>query len=521
MFIPLTPIRFLHRAVDLYPEKIGVVDGNREFTYAQFGERCERLAAALPQQGIEGGDRVAYLSFNAHPLLEGYFGVPQARAVLTPLNVRLSAPELIHLLNHSGAKMLIFETEFAPLVERIRKECPSITRYVGPDSYEEMLGSAKPERADSFLYDENSIAELFYTGGSTGRPKGVMLSHRTLYLHAMAGAMLAKEPESAVDLYTIPLFHANGWGHAHMATLLGIKQVLMRGFDPRKVFELIEQHQATQMNLIPVMAYLLLQVPNASEYDRSSMRDIHVGGAPCSAPLVERMERLFPNARCVTGYGLTETSPFLSYPPPKRVAQEEDQDRWARQASVGWPIAGARLRVVDANMRDVPRDGEAIGEIVAMGDNVMDGYYHDPEGTKAAISDHWLRTGDLGVWNADGSIRFVDRSKDLIISGGENISSLEVENAIAAHPAVLECAVIGAPDAQWGERPVAIVVLKTGQTVTAEDLLACAADRLARFKLPREIEIRKEPLPRSATLKVLKMMLREKYWQGHTARVQG
>jgi fatty-acyl-CoA synthase len=384
-----------------------------------------------------------------------------------------------------------------------------------------MLASAKPERADIFGYDENSIAELFYTGGSTGTPKGVLFSHRTLYLHALSGAMLATEPETAVDLYTIPLFHANGWGHPHMATMLGIKQVLLRGFDPETVFALIDRHRATQMNLIPVMAHMLLQVPNASRYDCTSMRDIHVGGAPCSAQLVERMERLFPNARCITGYGLTETSPFLSYPPPKKTAQEEDRERRARQASVGWPVMGAALRLVDSNMRDVPRDGVTIGEIVAMGDNVMDGYYNNLAGTAAAISNHWLRTGDLGVWNPDGSVRFVDRRKDLIISGGENISSLEIETAIAAHPAVLECAVVAAPDAKWGERPVAIVVPKPDQSPTAAELLAFLRDRLAGFKLPREIEIREERLPRSSTLKVQKMRLREKYWRGLPTRVHG
>lgn len=526
MFIPLTPIRFLHRAVDLYGEKIGVVCGNRQFTYSQFGDRCQRLAAALPLQNIEPGDRVAYLSFNTHKLLEGYFGIPQAHAVLAPLNVRLSILELVQLLNHSGAKMLIFEKEFAPHIARFRSECPAIARYVGADdaaeadlTFEEMIASGEPKRADIFDYDENSIAGLFYTGGSTGTPKGVMLSHRTLYLHAISGAILSKDPETAVNLYTIPLFHANGWGNPHMATLLGITHVLLRGFDPAAVFASIEQHRATQMNLIPVMAHMLLQFPTALAYDRTSMRDIHVGGAPCSPQLFERLERLFPNAHCVNGYGLTETSPFLSYPPPKKTDQEEDSERRARQASIGWPIMGASLRVVDEHLHDVPRNGAAIGEIVAMGDNVMDGYYADPAGTAASMVGPWLRTGDLGVRNPDGSIRFVDRSKDLIISGGENISSLEVETAVLAHPAVQECAVVSAPDEKWGEVPVAIVVPKPNESLTSEDLLAFLPQRLARFKLPKRVEIRQQPLPRSSTLKVQKMTLREKYWQGHSTRV--
>lgn len=527
MFIPLTPLRFLHRAIDLYGDKIGVICGEQAFTYAHFGERCERLAAALAIQGIEPGDRVAYLSFNTHQLLEGYYGVPQAGAILTPLNVRLSAAELIYLLNHSGAKMLIFEANFAPLIARLRAECPAIARYVGAEdateadsSYEDLLASGKPERANIFDYDENATAELFYTGGSTGTPKGVKLNHRTLYLHAMSAAILKREPETAVDLASVPLFHANGWGHAHVATMLGVKQVLMRGFDPGNAFALIEKHRVTQLNLVPIMAHLLLHFPNADGYDCTSMRDVQVGGAPCSARLLERLEKLFPNARCVTGYGLTETSPFLCYPPPNRAPQEEaDEDRRKRLASIGWPTMGSQLRVVDADFRDVPRDGTTVGEIVAMGDIVMDGYYNNPEETASAFAGAWLRTGDLALWTADGTIRFVDRSKDVIISGGENISSLEIETAVAAHPAVLECAVVAAPDDRWGEAPVAIVVPKADAELTPEQLMHFLSERLARFKVPRNIELRKEPLPRSGTLKVQKMLLREKYWRGYLARV--
>jgi fatty-acyl-CoA synthase len=517
MFIPLTPIRFLHRAMDLYGAKTGVVCGTREFTYADFGERCERLADALGLEGVEAGDRVAYLSLNTHKLLEGYFGVPQARAVLTPLNVRLAPAELVHLLNHAGAKVLIFEKDFAPLVARLRLLCPAITRFVGADdsaeadlSYEELIASGKPRRADIFSYDENSIAELFYTGGATGTPKGVTLSHRTLYLHALSGGMLAREPETAVDLYTIPLFHANGWGHPQIGTMLGIKQVMVRRFEPVNVLRLIDEYQATEMTLIPVMAQMLLNVSDAQSFVRTSMRDIHIGGAPCPQPLIAAMERLFPNARCVTGYGLTETAPFLSYPPPGK-AGEDDVSRRARQGSFGWPVMGASLRIVDDHMQDVPRDGTTIGEIVAMGDNVMDSYFRDAELAAAAFFGPWLRTGDLGVWKKDGTMQIVDRSKDLIISGGENISSLEVESAIAGHPAVLECAVIGVPDEKWGEVPIAIVVGKPGAIFTKEDLLVFLRERLTRFKMPRDILIRTEPLPRSGTLKVQKALLRQQY----------
>jgi fatty-acyl-CoA synthase len=526
MFIPLTPLRFLHRAIDLYGEKIGVISGDAEFTYGEFGERCERLASALATHGIQQGDRVAYLSFNTHQLAEGYFGVPQARGVLTPLNVRLSPGELVYQLNHSGAKMLIFEQDFAPLIWRFRIECPAIQRYVsignatGADlEYEELIAAGRAERADIFSFEENTIAELFYTGGSTGTPKGVMLSHRALYLHAMSAAMLKREPEIAVNLASIPLFHANGWGFVHIATMLGIKQVLMRGFDAAMTFGLIQKHGVTHLGLVPVMANMLLHFAKADTYERGSVLDIAVGGAPCTPQLFERLERLFPNARVVTGYGMTETAPFLCFPPPKKTHEEQDEPRRRRQSSVGWPAMGAQVKVMDGKGREVPRDGKTVGEICAMGDNVMDGYLDDPAATAAAFSGQWLRTGDLAVWHADGTIGFVDRIKDVIVSGGENISSLEIETAILNHPAVLECAVVSAPDAQWGESPVAIVVPKAGAELNGEELISFLSERLTRFKLPRTIEFRAEALPRSVTLKVKKMLLREKYWQGERARV--
>src|SRR5581483_9901525 len=501
MFIPLTPLRFLHRAVDLYGAKIGIVSGDFEFTYAQFGERCERLATALNRHGIEPGDRVAYLSFNRNELVEGYFGVPQARGILTPLNVRLSPAELVFLLNHSGAKMLIFEKDFAALIPRFRAECPSIRRYVctgeSPEAdltYEELIASGTPERADVFPFDENAIAEWFYTGGSTGTPKGVTLSPRALYLRALSAAILQRDPETAVNLASVPLFHANGWGFVHIACMLGIKQVLMRGFDPATTFALIQKHHVTHLALVPVMANMLLQFPDADAYERASVLDIAVGGAPCTARLFDRLERLFPNARVVTGYGMTETAPFHCFPPPKQTQQEEDEPRRKRQSSIGWPAMGAQVRVVDADGRNVPRDGRTVGEIVAMGDNVMDGYWGDPATTATAFSGHWLRTGDLAVWHADGTIGFVDRNKDVIISGGENISSIEVETAILSHPNVLECAVVSAPDDKWGEVPVAVVVAKPGAELTSEELIEFLSQRLARFKLPRIVEFRSESL---------------------------
>jgi fatty-acyl-CoA synthase len=528
MFVPLTPVRCLHRAVDVFPDKTGVVCGAERFTWSQFGQRCEKLATALAKEGVQAGDRVAFLSFNNHQLLEGYFGVPQARAVLMPLNVRLSPPELVGILNHAGVSTLIFENDFAPLVERLRPLCPSIRRYVTVNesipvadlTYEELIAQGRPERADVFAIDENSIAELFYTSGSTGTPKGVALSHRTLYMHALSVALLHREPQTAVELHTIPLFHANGWGHAQACTLLGITQVMVRRFEPGLVFRLIQEHRATGMSIVPTMAQALLNAPGLAGADLSSLRSIMIGGAASSPELIERMEKAF-NCECWAGYGLTETSPVLTTAFAKNGTYASDEERWRRQAMTGWPVPGVTLRVVDLHMNDVPRDGKSIGEIVAMGDHVMDGYYREPQATAAVMTGPWLHTGDMAVWDEDGYIQIVDRSKEIIVSGGENISSLEVEKAIYAHADVLECAVVAAPDDKWGEVPVAIVVCRPGATLTQEELIEFLRARLGRFKMPHAVEFREEPLPKTGTGKIRKIDLREKYWQGRTRRVQG
>src|ERR1700720_3423879 len=320
MLVPLTPIRCLHRAVDLFGKKIGIVSGERQFTYAEFGERCERLATALPKEGVQHGDRVAYVNFNNHQLLEGYFGVVQARAIVMPLNVRLSPLELTNILNHSGARMLLFENDFVPLVEMLKPACRGIERFVTLNdkvpiadlTYEELLDKGRPGRADIFGFDENAIAELFYTSGSTGTPKGVMLGHRTLYLHGIAVASLFREPETIVDLHTIPMFHANGWGRPQASTMLGVKQVMVRRFEPTFVFQLIQEHKATDMSLVPTMANALLNAPDLGQYDLSSMQRIMLGGAASSPELVERIERAFPGSEAFGGYGLTETAPVLT-----------------------------------------------------------------------------------------------------------------------------------------------------------------------------------------------------------------
>jgi fatty-acyl-CoA synthase len=528
MFVPLTPVRCLYRGVDLYGKKVGVVSGASRITYAQFGERCERLAAGLIAEGVQPGDRVAYLSFNNNALLEGYYGVVMARGVVMPLNVRLTPPELIAILNHSEARVLIFENDFAPLVEHIRKACPAIARYVGIDEgpladlkYEELLGRGRIERPDILSFDENAIAELFYTSGSTGTPKGVTLSHRTLYLHALAVAGTFNHDDTAVELHTIPLFHANGWGRPQASTMMGIKQVMVRRFEPTVVFRLIQEEKATAMSLVPTMANALLNAPDLGNFDLSSLKEIHVGGAAASPELIGRLEEAF-HCSAMGGYGLTETCPVASSARRKGTVEYADEaDRLAHQAMAGWPIPGVEIRVVDLNMKDVPRDMQTVGEVVIRGDEVMDGYYKDPQGTAAGMTHGWFHSGDMAVWDDENYIHIVDRKKDIIISGGENISSLEVEKAIFAHPAVLECAVVAAPDNKWGEIPAAFVVLKPGRELTAEELCEFLGARIARFKIPRTFEFLDTPLPKTGTGKIVKRELREMFWVGRTKRVQG
>jgi fatty-acyl-CoA synthase len=529
MNIPLSPVRCLYRGVDLYGRKTGIISGNCRYTYNEFGERCERLAAGLAAAGLRPGDRVAYLSFNNNQLLEGYYGVVMAHGVVMPLNVRLTPAELSAILNHAEARMLIFENDFAPLVEHLRQACPSIEQYITINdkipladvTYDELLNQGRGERPDILAIDENAIAELFYTSGSTGTPKGVMLSHRTLYLHALSVAGSFNHDDNAVELHTIPLFHANGWGRPQASTMMGLKQVMVRRFEPCGVFRLIQEEKATAMSLVPTMANALLNSPDLGSYDVSSLQDIHVGGAAASPELIARLEAAF-HCNVMGGYGLTETAPVATSARTKgTVKYADEQDRLKHMAMAGWPIPGVEIRVVDPHMHEAPRDMQSIGEVVVRGDHVMDGYFREPQATAAVMSGAWFHTGDMAVWDEENYIHIVDRQKDIIISGGENISSIEVEKAIFAHDCVLECAVVSAPDAKWGEIPVALVVLKPGRSLTQDELLDFLQTRIAKFKIPRRLEFTETPLPKTGTGKIVKRELRERFWKSTSRRVQG
>ena len=527
MKLPLTPIRCLYRGVDLYGKKVGVVSGSQRYTYDQFGERCERLASGLLAEGARQGDRVAFLSFNNNQLLEGYYGAPSIRAIAMPLNVRLQPSELTAILNHAEPAILVFENDFAASAQQLRAACPTVRRWISIDgpcpeadfTYDELLSRGRIDRPDLRSFDEDEIAELFYTSGSTGTPKGVMLSHRTLYLHALAVGGTFNHDDNAVELHTIPLFHANGWGRPQTAVMNGLKQVMVRRFDPAHVLRLIQDESATAMSLVPTMANALLNCSALGQFDTSTMEEIHIGGAAAAPELIAQMEAVF-RCRIIAGYGLTETCPVATSARTKCTVQyASEDDRIRHMAMAGWGLPGCEIRVVDLRMNDVPRDMESVGEVVIRGDNVMDGYFREPKATEAVMSGDWLHTGDMAVWDHESYIHIVDRKKDIIVSGGENISSIEVEKAICAHPAVMECAVVAAPDQKWGEVPAAVVVVKNGLHMDREELMAFLAGRLAGFKLPRIVQFTTQPLPKTGTGKILKRELRETYWLGKQVRV--
>jgi fatty-acyl-CoA synthase len=523
MNIPLTPLRFLRYAEQQFPRRTAIVCNRDRFTYAQFADRVGRLAGALRQNGIQPGDRVAFLSANCHRLLEAYYGVLEAGAVLLPLNIRLAPAELSYILNDSGATILFVEKQFLGLAESFRKDNPSAKIFCQLDgnpeapwlfsrNYEALLAAATPYRADMMTIDENAVAELFYTSGTSANPKGVMLTHRNIYLHALHVCVGFQIESGAVELHTIPLFHANGWGVAHFLTLLGGKHVMMQRFDPREVFRLIEAEGVNACSLVPIMATTLVNCPERPNYNLSSLRRVVIGGAASSPTLVREVEEKL-GCECFSGYGLTETSPSLTISPMKSGLGWEGEQRYVGQAMTGYAFPGVEIRVVDVNDNDVPHDGQAIGEIVARGDGVMEGYWRQPEASAEALRGGWFHTGDMATINENGYLLIVDRKKDIIVSGGENISSLELEKAILAHPAVLEAGVIPVPDEKWGEVPKALVVLKPDAATTEGELIEFCRSRLSHYKCPRSIEF-VASLPKTGTGKILKKDLRKKYWQG-------
>lgn len=525
MFVPLTPLEYKRRAVKNFGDKTGVIDGERRFTYREFGQRADRLAGALRALDVAPGDRVAFISYNTHHLLEAYYGVVQAGCVLTPINIRLSADEIATVLDHCGATVLCYHRDFQGIVDRVRPGLTSLRHGIiieGEDpeahQYETLLNRATPDPGPDILQvDENAVCELFYTSGTTGRPKGVSLTHRCLALHALYFNVTMRLSDADRMLHVVPLFHVNGWGTPQALTAVGGTHVMLRRVVAQDILRLIERERITLLLGVPTIYNMLVNEPTIGTFDLTSLRRAVSGGAPASPSLIRLMEEKL-GCLCVVGYGLTETSPLLSKALPKAHLGGGAEEDLRRRSTTGFEAIGVSMRVVDGDGRDVPADGITVGEIVAQSNVVMDGYYRDPEGTAAVIRDGWFHTGDMAVVDAEGYVTIVDRKKDIIISGGENISSVEIEKTLTAHPAVFECTVIAVPDERWGETPKALVVLKPGQQSTAEEILGHCRRHLAGFKVPSSVEFR-ESLPKTGTGKIMKHELREPYWRGYEKRV--
>jgi fatty-acyl-CoA synthase len=526
----LTPLLFMERAIRVHGHRPAAVYGRRRLTYAELGARVQRLAGALGRAGVRPGDRVAFLAPNVPALLEAHFGVALAGAVLVAINTRLNAAEVGYILDHSGARMLFADAELAsglgPVSDRgVPREVVTIADpEFAPDGspgpagveYEAFLDVAADE-VPWRVSDEDALYSINYTSGTTGRPKGVMYTHRGAYLNALSEIIAHRLDASSAFLWTLPLFHCNGWCFPWALTAAGARHVLLRKVDPPLVWRTIHAERVTHFNGAPTVLTMLINDPAAPRERLARTIRIATGGAPPSPTLLAQWEAI--GAEITHLYGLTETYGPHTYcdwqPEWDDLAPEERARLRARQ---GVPSAVAcEVRVVDEAMRDVPADGQMLGEVVMRGNNVMRGYFEDPHATEAAFEGGWFHSGDVAVMHPDGYIELRDRKKDIIISGGENISTIEVEQAIARHAAVLEVAVIAVPDDKWGEVPKAFVTLKAGARCSEAEIVEHCRAVLARFKCPRYVEF--GPLPKTSTGKVQKFILRETEWRGHDKRI--
>ncbi len=505
---PLTPTTFLDRSALVFADRTVVIDGERRFTYRQFHERCERLAGALIERGVDPGDRVAVLAPNNRIPLEAHNGVPKAGAVLVAMNYRLAPAELAYIVNHSGARTLIFDHMFAELAEAlldlVEHDVEAIEASGPNDEYEAMLAAAQPLSIS--VTDERSLLALNYTSGTTGQPKGVMYRHRGAYLTALAGAYHSKLDSSSVFLWTLPMFHCNGWCYTWGVTAAGATHLCLPHVDAAEIWRLIRQEGVTHFNGAPTVLTMVAYDPAADEGPSPRPIEIATGGAPPSPAILERMDEINMNVTHL--YGLTETygpATICEWQPEWDALPVEEQAKIKARQGVGW-VTSLRARVVKPSGGDVAANGHEMGEIALRGNGLMAGYYKDPEATAKAIPDGWFRTGDLAVMHPDGYVEIRDRSKDIIISGGENIASIEVEQAVASHPAVLEVAVIAHPDEKWGEIPVAYVGLKPDAAATEAEIIQHVRDRIAHYKAPKAVVFGE--LPKTSTGKVQKYVLR-------------
>ena len=514
MEVPLTPLEFARRTRALYADREAVVDGYLRLTYRQFFERCDCWSSALQSMGIEKGDRVAYIAPNTHSHLEAYYAVPQVGAVLVPINYRLIADDFAYLINHSGARIVCAHPDYIDAVDGIRPRIPGVERFIALEgersgwlNYEQVLASSSAGHTPVQI-SETDLLTINYTSGTTSRPKGVMITHRNAYMNVIG--MLVHCHMSCSDryLWTLPMFHANGWTFVWIVTAVGGAHVCLRKIDAAGIFDLIRREFISMFCAAPTV---LIGIANAPEEIRAGSRKgvkVFTAGAPPAAATIGRIENEF-GWEITHAYGATETSPFITICEPRpehgKLGGEERASIKARQGVE--LITSGELKVTDSEGREVPHDGETMGEVAVRGNVVMEGYYKDPDATARVIRDGWFYTGDGAVVHPDGYIEIRDRLKDVIISGGENISSVEVEGILLRHPAIQEVAVVGLPHETWGEAPHAFVVLRAGALAAEDELNEFARAQMAHFKVPKGFTFMTE-LPKTATGKIQKYVLR-------------
>jgi fatty-acyl-CoA synthase len=516
MELPLTPLDFMRRSRKLYSDREAVVDGDLRLTYGQFFDRCDRWSQVLQRQfGVGYGDRVAYIAPNTHAQLESFYAVPQIGAVLVPINYRLTADDFAYIIGHSGSIVVSVHGDYLDAVDSIRDQIPQVQHFValeGPAregwiDYESAIAAAQPEFLKPEI-SEHDLLTINYTSGTTSRPKGVMITHRNAYMNVVGTLAHVSMTPADRYLWTLPMFHANGWTFPWLVTAVGARHLCLRRVEPKRVFELVRQEHATVLCAAPTV---LIGLASAPVEDRGQVEPglrVFAAGAPPAAATIARVEGEF-GWEIIHVYGLTETAPFITIceqlPEYTRLSPEDRAILKARQGVE--LMTSGELTVVDDDGAEVPWDGQTLGEIVVRGNVVMKGYYNDPEATAKAFAGGWFHSGDGAVIHPDGYVEVRDRIKDVIISGGENISSVEVEGVLLRHPAVQEAAVVGLPDQKWGEAPHAFVILKPGASATPEELREFTRDRLAHFKAPQTVTFVNE-LPKTATGKIQKYVLR-------------
>ena len=525
----LTPLLFLERSAKALPNRVAIVHGDHPYTYEEMAAAATRLARALQASGIGPGDRVAYLCPNIPEMLIAHFGVPLAHAVLVAINTRLSSSEIEYILNHSGARLLIVDTALMPVITPIRDNLETVEEviFVNDDGIEpdfdatdfaEFIERGSDDPLPWAVDDEDRIISINYTSGTTGRPKGVMYSHRGAYLNALGEVIHSHHSVDSVYLWTLPMFHCNGWCTTWGVTGVGGTHVCLRGVDPSEIWRLIRARGVTHLNAAPTVLIMIVNDPNATTVEQGLT--VTTAGAPPSPTLISQLQAL--NMSVVHMYGLTETYGPITVCERQYewgFRSESNRARLLARQGVSFMVSDP-ISVVDEEMNEVPKDGETLGEVVMRGNIVMAGYYDDPDATAEAFRGGWFHSGDIGVWHPDGYIELRDRKKDVIISGGENISTIEVEQAIASHPAVLECAVVSIPHEKWGERPKAFIICKDGESATGEEIISHVRDQIAHFKAPDAVDF-VDDLPKTATGKIQKFVLRDREWAGHEARIYG